>query len=240
MITLAFSLFFLCWNGVVAQQTVPRFVHFLRGGRHCKDLAVALARCLIPHVPIGIILPVMMGGLLGSVIAIVIPYAFAFRRAWRAHDLSSSVSSSDAVDPAAGVVAGNVVSVAAEGGAAGGAAAGGAAAGGAEVGVAACEITVTQSIDAGGIGTYECHKYDGTNNKNDWHYVTIKAEGSQLRWSNRAGVSWMLTQRADGNLDVGKECPYYKNGHTVCQVVRNSAGSVTSLLGPWGEPYDAA
>ena len=50
-----------------------------------------------------------------------------------------------------------------------------------------CEINVTQSIDAGGIGTYECHKYDGTKIKNDWHYVTIKAEGSQLRWSNRAG-----------------------------------------------------
>ena len=61
------------------------------------------------------------------------------------------------------------------------------------------------------VGTYECHKYDGTKNKNDWHYVTIKAEGSQLRWSNRAGVSRMLTPRADGNLDVGKECPYYKN-----------------------------
>ena len=27
---------------------------------------------------------------------------------------------------------------------------------------------------------------------------------------------------------------------TVCQVVRNSTGSVTSLLGPWGEPYDDA
>ncbi len=90
------------------------------------------------------------------------------------------------------------------------------------------------------VGTYECHKYDGTKNKNDWHYVTIKAEGSQLRWSNRAGVSWMLTPRADGNLDVGKECPYYTNGHTVCQVVRNSTGSVTSLLGPWDEHYDAA
>ena len=105
------------------------------------------------------------------------------------------------------------------------------------------EISVNQSITGSLppiVGTYECHKYDGTENKNDWHYVTIKAEGSQLRWSNRAGVSWMLTPRADGNLDVGKECPYYKNRHTVCQVVRNSAGSVTSLLGPWGEPYDAA
>ena len=90
------------------------------------------------------------------------------------------------------------------------------------------------------VGAYECHKYDGTNGKNDYHYVTIKAEGLQLRWSNRAGVSWMLTPRADGNLDVGKECPYYTNGHTVCQVVRNSTGSVTSLLGPWDEHYDAA
>jgi len=88
------------------------------------------------------------------------------------------------------------------------------------------------------VGTYECHLYDGTQNKNDWHYVTIMAGGSRLRWSNRAGVSWMLTPRADGNLDVGEECPYYKNEHTVCQVVRNSADSVTSLLGPWGEAYD--
>ena len=36
-----------------------------------------------------------------------------------------------------------------------------------------CEINVTQSIDAGGIGTYECHKYDGTKIKNDWHYVPM-------------------------------------------------------------------
>ena len=87
------------------------------------------------------------------------------------------------------------------------------------------------------VGAYECHKYDGTNGKNDYHYVTVKAEGLQLRWSNRAGVSWMLTPRADGDLDVGEECPYYRSGYTVCKVVRNAAGSVTSLLGPWGEVY---
>ena len=91
-------------------------------------------------------------------------------------------------------------------------------------------------------GSYECHQYDGTVNKNDWHYVSIiqtgTTYGSQLIWSNRARVSWTLTQRADGDYDVGEECPYYKSGHTVCKVVRNAAGSVTSLLGPWGEAYD--
>ena len=84
------------------------------------------------------------------------------------------------------------------------------------------------------VGTYE-HDCE---NQNDYHFVTVTAEGLQLRWSNRAGVSWSLTPRADGDLDVGEECPYYSNGYTVCKVVRNAAGSVTSLLGPSGEPYD--
>ena len=91
------------------------------------------------------------------------------------------------------------------------------------------------------VGTYE-HDCE---NQNDYHFVTVTAEreGLQLRWSNRAGVSWMLTPRADGNFDVGEECPYYNNGHTVCIVVRNTdsvpgAGSVNSLLGPWSEAYD--
>ena len=87
------------------------------------------------------------------------------------------------------------------------------------------------------VGAYECHKYDGTTTKNNWHYVTVRAEGGRVRWSNRAGVSWMLTPRADGDLDVGEECPYYRSGYTVCKVVRNAAGSVTSLLGPSGEVY---
>ena len=87
------------------------------------------------------------------------------------------------------------------------------------------------------VGAYECHKHDGTTTKNNWHYVTVSAEGGRVRWSNRAGVSWMLTPRADGDLDVGEECPYYRSGYTVCKVVRNAAGSVTSLLGPSGEVY---
>ena len=87
------------------------------------------------------------------------------------------------------------------------------------------------------VGAYECHKYDGTTTKNNWHYVTVSAEGGRVRWSNRAGVSWMLTPRVDGDLDVGEKCPHYSNGYTVCKVVRNAAGSVTSLLGPSGEVY---
>ena len=80
------------------------------------------------------------------------------------------------------------------------------------------------------VGAYECHKHDGTTTKNNWHYVTVSAEGGRVRWSNRAGVSWMLTPRVDGDLDVGEKCPHYSNGYTVCKVVRNAAGSVTSLL----------
>ena len=51
--------------------------------RSCKGLAKALAPCLIPHVALGIFLPIMLGGLVGITIAIVIPYAVTFRRAWR-------------------------------------------------------------------------------------------------------------------------------------------------------------
>ena len=59
-------------------------MQFLKGpDRTCKDLAKALANCLIPHVAIGLFLPIMLGGLVGITIAIVIPYAVTFRRAWR-------------------------------------------------------------------------------------------------------------------------------------------------------------
>jgi hypothetical protein len=59
-------------------------------------------------------------------------------------------------------------------------------------------------------GEYVVDGYD--NNKNDWHYVTIKKNRlSGYRWTNRAGVSWSLTERADDpeHLDVGEDCPYF-------------------------------
>ena len=68
-------------------------VQLLMGGcSSCKGLAKALATCLatclVPHVAIGLIIPVIVGGLLGGTIAIVFPYGFMFRLAWR--DLNSS------------------------------------------------------------------------------------------------------------------------------------------------------
>ena len=91
-------------------------------------------------------------------------------------------------------------------------------------------------------------------NDNDQHYVAVTSGGrrgvhaqpralrldSQLHWSNRAGESWRLTPRADGDFDVGEECPYYEGGYTVCKVVTevyNGSTLVTSLLGPSGETY---
>eukprot|EP00964_Phaeocystis_antarctica_P152768 scaffold120796_cov60-Phaeocystis_antarctica.AAC.2 len=90
------------------------------------------------------------------------------------------------------------------------------------------------------VGTYVCCPDEDTMSDIDHHHVIVKAEGSQLRWCNRAGVSWRLTPRADGDLDVDKECPYYEGGYTVCKVVNqvyNGSTLVTSLLGPSGETY---
>ena len=43
-------------------------------------------------------------------------------------------------------------------------------------------------------GEYENLLYQG-DEKNDWHYVTIKKSGNtKYIWKNRAGVSWTLTR----------------------------------------------
>ena len=43
-------------------------------------------------------------------------------------------------------------------------------------------------------GDYVIDGYEG--NKNDWHYVTIEEveiTRGEFKWTNRAGISWMLT-----------------------------------------------
>ena len=65
------------------------------------------------------------------------------------------------------------------------------------------------------VGRYENDNYGG-DEKNDWHYVTIKKNGdNKYIWKNRAGVSWTLTKDEERSLIllVGKECPYYEQGH---------------------------
>ena len=91
LFTCIWTIWSVGWNSLMAAHAVPRIVRILKGGRHCKDLANALATCLLPHVVVGIIMPLVMSGLLGCAIGIVIPYGFAFRRAWR-----EEIGSSDA------------------------------------------------------------------------------------------------------------------------------------------------
>lgn len=88
-------------------------------------------------------------------------------------------------------------------------------------------------------GPYECHQYDA-NGKNDWHYVQLRVAetGAGLLWTNRAGAKWSLALTADRRyLAVGRECPYYEQGHTRCEIVRGVDGRIAALLGPWGESY---
>ncbi len=48
---------------------------------------------------------------------------------------------------------------------------------------------------------------------NDWHTGTITNIRGQLKWTNKAGVSWNLTaDLADGRLRTGDDNPYYKLG----------------------------
>jgi hypothetical protein len=87
------------------------------------------------------------------------------------------------------------------------------------------------------LGNYECHKYDAEG-KNDYHYVTIsKVNDTTLKWSNRAGVSWMLSLIDDKTkLDVGNDCPYFKDGHKQVTVVWEGS-QVSGLVGPFDELY---
>ena len=87
------------------------------------------------------------------------------------------------------------------------------------------------------IGDYENHTYDGTPNKNDWHYVTInKVNDTTLKWSNRAGVSWTMTMLPDKTkLAVGEDCPYYASGYTEATVVWDGDNVTGIITGPNGE-----
>jgi hypothetical protein len=96
------------------------------------------------------------------------------------------------------------------------------------------------------LGAYESHKYDNTEYKNNWHYVTIsKVDDTTLKWSNRAGVSWTLKTTFDKTkLHVSQDCPYYnfndgtiKTQYTEATVVWNG-DKVSGILGPWNETYE--
>ncbi len=43
--------------------------------------------------------------------------------------------------------------------------------------------------------------------ENEWHQVTVTVSGTDITWSNAAGVSWGL-EVIDGQLYTGEDCPY--------------------------------
>lgn len=63
-------------------------------------------------------------------------------------------------------------------------------------------------------GKYEAHNYDGTKNKNTYHYVEIEKSGPEsLRWTNRNGDEWILTPTDNPLIfNIGKDCPFYVHG----------------------------
>jgi hypothetical protein len=88
------------------------------------------------------------------------------------------------------------------------------------------------------LGTYECHAYDGTPQKNDWHSVTItRLSDAEIQWANKAGGKWKLIATPQRTvLAVGQDCPYFKRGHTAVTVVWNGS-QVSGLYGPHNEFY---
>ena len=88
------------------------------------------------------------------------------------------------------------------------------------------------------LGNYENHLYDD-GGKNDWHYVTIsQIDDTTLEWRNRAGIAWTLkTTQNKKILDVGRDCPYFSEGHTSVKVVWDG-DQVSGLIGPGNELYE--
>lgn len=88
------------------------------------------------------------------------------------------------------------------------------------------------------LGKYECHKYDGTPNKNDYHYVTVsRVSDVELEWITRGGAKWKLTATPEKTkLTVGPECIYFKEGYKVAEVVWDG-GRVSGIYGPGHELF---
>jgi hypothetical protein len=76
-------------------------------------------------------------------------------------------------------------------------------------------------------GTYERHPVE-----NDFHRVTLRAKGGDLRWCNAAGVSWLLRWVGPGATAhvycarTGSDCPY---GERDVEVLADGSGRVTGV-----------
>lgn len=107
--------------------------------------------------------------------------------------------------------------------------------------------SLAPNIDTALSGHYECHLYDNTPTKNNWHYVTIrKVNDTDFKWTNRAAVSWTLTKTSDHKvMKVSKDCPYYDFDDGTQQTTYHTAqinwsgNRIANIVGPWGEHYDS-
>jgi hypothetical protein len=97
-------------------------------------------------------------------------------------------------------------------------------------------FVLTEAV--GILGEYEVVGYE--NNRNNWHYVTIKEnEQGGFAWKNRAGVEWSLNWKDESQTEliVGKECPYNSHGYTKAKIERDADGNVIAIEGPYNEWY---
>ena len=101
-------------------------------------------------------------------------------------------------------------------------------------------------------GVVGCYQVDpslySTEEHNDWHYVRITwNDDGTFEWRNRAGYHWSLAPIPKGEddwdttkLQVGPECPYFKDGHTFAAVEWEGEPGhsvVSTIKGPWGEAF---
>jgi hypothetical protein len=92
------------------------------------------------------------------------------------------------------------------------------------------------------LGKFENHHHDGSPVKGDYHYVIItRLDANTLLWTNRAGVSWTLSETADRSiLNIGTDNPYNGSEFEYSQstVIYNANGSILGITGPTGELYN--
>ena len=77
-------------------------------------------------------------------------------------------------------------------------------------------------------------RYDRRPVENNWHLVQIsKISEGKYEWKNSAGAAWYLFEiPGESNVvEVGKECPYYKDGYI------RTIFTATGIRGPADEFY---
>ena len=81
------AFFFILWNsgvGVFFAKPMAEFV----STRDRRSLWKAMMSCFIPHVAVGVAIPAIMGGLVGFLVGVFVPYAYVFKKLCRGQHVS--------------------------------------------------------------------------------------------------------------------------------------------------------